>query len=70
MIDLVTELEPVSDTSYHHGYYDFYSSQTSYQDLSVDPSQLSQTYIGDVTDFLFLHMLFSTPSIQVHFTFI
>jgi hypothetical protein len=55
------EAEPESEIVYHHGYYEFYSSQTSYLDLGVCPSQPSQAYMGYVGyDFSFSHMLFGT----------
>jgi hypothetical protein len=57
------EAEPKSEIAYHDGYYDFYSSQTSYQGIGVGQSQPSQAYIGDVGyDSSFSHMLFGTPS--------
>jgi hypothetical protein len=68
----VTELEaePRSETSYHDGHYDFYISQTSYQNIGIDPSQSSQAYMEDVGyDSPFSHILFGIPSMQVHYTF-
>jgi hypothetical protein len=64
------EAEPRSETAYHDGHYDFYISQTSYQDICIDPSQPSQAYMEDAGyDSTFSHMLFGTPSMQVHYTF-
>jgi hypothetical protein len=64
------EAEPRSETAYHDGYYNFYSFQTSYQDIGVGPSQPSQTCMGDVGyDSSFSYMLFGTPTMQVHYTF-